>query len=146
MEMSLGFKPTIRCTIFKKIMLSLSYSRINHKQARDKMSEIQITVRHIEATDGIRQHVIDKFSKLDRYDEKFSHPVVVLSVDKGVHFAESKMHIFGHEVFAKCESHDLYQAIDAMVDKLDAQIHKLKSKLQDHHPKNKFKPDRSEEE
>jgi putative sigma-54 modulation protein len=113
------------------------------------MPDIQITVRHIESTEGIRQHVIDKFSKLERYDVQISHPIVVLSVEKGVHFAEGKMHIFGHEVFAKCESHDLYQAIDEMVDKLDAQVHKLKSKLQDHHHKDKHKDineDSSEDE
>ncbi|MDF2529596.1 MAG: sigma 54 modulation protein / ribosomal protein [Gammaproteobacteria bacterium] len=98
--------------------------------------DIQLTGRHIEITDGIRQHVIDKLSKLERYDERLGHPMVVLSVEKGVHFAEAKLHIMGHEIFAKSETHDLYQAIDEMADKLDTQIHKLKSKLQNHHHKN----------
>lgn len=103
------------------------------------MSDIQITGRHIEVTEGIRQHILDKFEKLDRYDESISHPAMVISVDKGVHFAEAKLHIFGHEIFAKSETHDLYQAIDEVIDKLDRQISKLKSKLQDHHHKNNHK-------
>ncbi|MDO8953592.1 MAG: ribosome-associated translation inhibitor RaiA [Gammaproteobacteria bacterium] len=97
------------------------------------MSDIQITGRHLEVTDGIRQHIKDKFSKLERFEEPMTHPMMVIAVDKGVHFAEAKLHIMAHELFAKSESHDLYQAIDEVIVKLNTQISKLKNKLQDHH-------------
>jgi putative sigma-54 modulation protein len=106
--------------------------------------DIQITGRHVEVTEGMRKHVYDKFSKLERYLEQISHPIVILSLEKGVQTAEAKMHILGHEVFAESQTHDLYQAIDEVVDKLDKQISKLKNKLQDHHKKNNHK--NSEEE
>ncbi|MDF2940880.1 MAG: sigma 54 modulation protein / ribosomal protein [Gammaproteobacteria bacterium] len=98
--------------------------------------DIQITGRHVEVTDGMRNHVYDKFSKLERYLEQISHPIVVLTVEKGMQAAEAKLHILGHEIFAESQTHDLYQAIDEVVDKLDKQISKLKSKLQDHHKPN----------
>ncbi|MDF2690512.1 MAG: sigma 54 modulation protein/ribosomal protein [Gammaproteobacteria bacterium] len=97
------------------------------------MLDLQITARHVEITDAIRNHVYDKFKKLERYLEYISHPMMILSIEKGVQTAEAKLHIMGHEIFAESQTHDLYQAIDEVVDKLDKQIGKLKDKLQDHH-------------
>ena len=103
------------------------------------MLDIQITGRHVEVTEGLRKHVFEKFHRLERYLEHISHPSVILSVEKGVQTAEAKLHILGHEIFAESQTHDLYQAIDEVVDKLNKQISKLKSKLQDHHKKSNYR-------
>ena len=57
---------------------------------------------------------------------------MILEVEKDAQKAEATIHVSGADLFAKAESFDMYNSIDQMVNKLDAQIRKHKEKLNDH--------------
>ncbi|GAB6034526.1 ribosome hibernation-promoting factor, HPF/YfiA family [Galenea microaerophila] len=98
--------------------------------------QINITGHHIEITDALRNHVTEKLQKLMRHFDHATRANVILTVEPHkVQRAEVELHVPGANLFAKAETHDMYEAIDTMVDKLDRQIIKYKEKLTDHHQK-----------
>ena len=94
--------------------------------------QIQLTGRHIEITDAIRDFVNTKFGRLERHFDHITQIHVVLKVEKDRHIAEAIVHAPGGELFAESKSDNLYTAIDSVVDKLDRQIIKHKEKIQGH--------------
>ncbi len=91
---------------------------------------MQLTVsgHHIDITDALRQHVSDKFQKLQRHIDHITNIEVTLTVEKEIHKAEANLHISGANIFASSESNDMYSGIDNLADKLDRQIIKHKEK------------------
>lgn len=95
---------------------------------------MQLTVsgHHIDITDALRNHVSDKFDKLQRHIDHITNIEVTLIVEKQTHKAEANLHVSGADLFASSESDDMYAAIDALADKLDRQIIKHKEKHRGH--------------
>lgn len=94
--------------------------------------QLQITGRHVEITDAIREFIDNKFAKLERHFDRITQIHVILSVEKNTHQAEAKVNIAGGEIFAHNEAENMYASIDLLIDKLDRQLLKHKSKVQDH--------------
>ena len=74
---------------------------------------MQLTVsgHHIDITDALRQHVSDKFQKLQRHIDHITNIEVTLTVEKEIHKAEANLHISGANIFASSESNDMYSGI-----------------------------------
>lgn len=91
---------------------------------------MQITVsgHHVEVTPALRDYVNNKLSKLQRHFDNITNTAVTLSVEKLVQKAEANVHVAGADLFATCESEDMYAAIDSLTDKLDRQLIKHKEK------------------
>jgi len=97
------------------------------------MQQIQFTGQNIEITPVLRDFISNKFKKLKRYSESITSTHVILNVDKSTRqIAEAKLHVPGSEIYAKCESDDMYKTIDELVDKLLRQLGKHKGKRSDH--------------
>ncbi|AZG34858.1 MULTISPECIES: ribosome hibernation promoting factor [Shewanella] len=94
--------------------------------------DINLTGRHVEITESLREYVNGKFSKLERHFDQIHNVHVVLHVDKLQQKAEAKIHVNGAEIFAMSENTDMYAAIDALIDKLDRQVIKHKEKYTKH--------------
>ena len=95
--------------------------------------QLNITGRHIDVTDALRNYVTTKVTRLERHYDHITNVQVVLAVSKVGQTAEAIVHAgHGHEIFADAEAEDLYAAIDALSDKLDRQLIKHKEKLADH--------------
>lgn len=94
--------------------------------------QINLTCRHIETTDSLREYVDTKFSKLERHFDHINNVHVILDVEKLAQKAEATLHVNGGELFATSEHNDMYAAIDALIDKLDRQVIKHKQKLTKH--------------
>ena len=98
--------------------------------------QLNITGRHIDVTDALRNYVTTKVARLERHYDHITNVQVVLAVDKAAQMAEAIVHAgHGHEIFADAEADNLYAAIDALSDKLDRQIVKHKEKLANHRAK-----------
>lgn len=96
--------------------------------------QIQVTGHQMEVTPALRDYAVGKVEKLARVFEQNTGAHVVLSVDtKLAHKAECQLNVPGKQLFADAEAADMYAAIDAMIDRLDIQVRKFKSKLTDHH-------------
>ena len=94
--------------------------------------QIEITGHHIEVTEAMRSHVLEKFSRLKKHFDKVLEVHVILSVEKLSQKAEATVHINGANLFAEYTQEDLYTAIDNLVDKLDRQVLKHKEKHLNH--------------
>jgi len=94
---------------------------------------LQITGRHLEVTDSIREFIHEKIARLERHFGHITDIHVILDVVKDTHIAEAKINISGSGIFAESKMSDLYAAIDTLIDKLDRQILKYKEKIKDHH-------------
>jgi len=90
--------------------------------------QINISGHHVELTSALKQYVNEKLSKLQRHFDHITTTDVTLSVEKLVQKAEASIHVAGADLFATCESNDMYTAIDLLTDKLDRQLIKHKEK------------------
>jgi putative sigma-54 modulation protein len=93
--------------------------------------ELNITGRHIDVTPPLREYVRSKLERLARHFDQVLDVKIILSVDKLQQAAEGTLHLAGKTLHAEAQGQDVYAAIDALVDKLDAQIKKHKERLQD---------------
>ena len=94
--------------------------------------QVSVTGHHVEVTDSLRNHVVEKIGKLKRHFDNVTDVHVILTVEKLEKKAEATVQISGAKLFADDVQEDMYQAIDNMVDKLDRQIIKHKEKTGSH--------------
>ena len=94
--------------------------------------QLNLTGRHVEITDSLRDYVNTKFAKLERHFDHINNVHVILDVEKLSQKAEATLHVNGGELFAPTEHQDMYAAIDSLIDKLDRQVIKHKEKLARH--------------
>ena len=108
---------------------------------------LTISGHHLEVTPAIREYVQTKLERIKRHFDHVIDIAVILTVDKlpekeKRQKAEINLHLRGKDLHVESIAHDLYAAIDALVDKLDRQVIKYKTKLQDHqHDAIKYMPE-----
>lgn len=98
---------------------------------------ITITGRHIEVTDSMRDYALEKASKLERFSNRIIDINVIMDIQKLVHSVEVIVKVNDQLIRSLAESEDIYASIDKAVDKAEAQLLKYKSKMNDHHVKNR---------
>ena len=94
--------------------------------------QINISGRHVEVTDSMKEYVTSKLERLNNHHDRITSTNVILSVDKLIQKAEATVHVSGKDVFADASHEDLYAAIDSLADKLDRQLIKHKEKMRSH--------------
>ena len=90
--------------------------------------QVNVSGHHVEVTPALRDYVNTKLSKLQRHFDNITTTQVTLTVEKMIQKAEASVHVAGADLFAACESEDMYTAIDLLTDKLDRQVIKHKEK------------------
>lgn len=92
---------------------------------------ISIRGQQIEVTDALRDYVDKKLGRLEKYFDAppSSDGTVTLSVARGVHTVEVTIPLPGVLLRAEDRSDDMYASIDAVLDKLERQIRKHKTKI-----------------
>jgi len=97
---------------------------------------MQITIKghQINVTPALRQHAESKMERLNRHFDHLHELSIVLSIEKLLHKAEATILVSGKAMHADAVAADMYSAIDALADKLTAQVRKHKEKLTNHHP------------
>ncbi|MBE1276260.1 MULTISPECIES: ribosome hibernation promoting factor [Enterovibrio] len=94
--------------------------------------QINLTGHHVEITESLREYVMQKFDKLERFFEHINNVHVVLNVEKLQQIAEATLHVNNGEIHAKADSENMYAAIDSLTDKLVKQLNKHKEKMNHH--------------
>lgn len=95
--------------------------------------QIHLTGDNVEVTPAIRSYTEEKLGKLGRHFNKITGIHVILNIEKLMQIAEATVLIKGEELHARAESENMYNAIDALLDKLDRQLLRHKEKLKNHH-------------
>lgn len=97
------------------------------------MLPIQISGHGVEITPTIHDFIHKKFSRVQKHFEQITSSHIFLMVNKLEQVAEAKLHIPGHEIYARAKSEDMYKTIDLLVDKLIRQLDKHKGKYDKNH-------------
>ena len=101
--------------------------------------QIAISSRKTVVTPRLEEVVHEKIGRLERFLDGMDRAEVHFAEEKNPRqadrkeFCEVTMHGHGHHVRAKVNAPDPYTAIDLAVDKLEHQLHKLKTKLVSRH-------------
>lgn len=89
----------------------------------------QIRGKNIQVSEALREYVEKRLGKLDKYFENNPEAIVTLIVEKERHRVEVTMPINGYILRGEEESNDMYACIDLVVDKLEKQIKKYRTRL-----------------
>ena len=93
---------------------------------------LMITGRHVAVTPALREYVETRMERLDRYGLKLGTLQILLSLEKFHHVAEVVGVVQGRRLQAKTSTEEMYASIDEVVDKLGAQLRKLKERKTNH--------------
>lgn len=86
--------------------------------------------KNIEITDALRSIVEKKLSKLDKYFGENVNATATMSVERNLQKIEVLIPFNNVMLRAEEKNDDMYSAIDLVLDKLEGQIRKQKTKLQ----------------
>ena len=105
---------------------------------------IIIRGKHIELTDALKEYVNKRVGKLTKYSDDFMDVQVTLLVERDRHRVEVTAPLQGIILRGEEETDDMYSSIDMVVEKLERQIDKYRTRidkrlrtkvLKDHEPK-----------
>ncbi|MCI9006286.1 MAG: ribosome-associated translation inhibitor RaiA [Lachnospiraceae bacterium] len=92
---------------------------------------IIISGKNIDITDGLRQAVEDKLSKLERYFTPETDVIVTLSIEKERQKIEVTIPVKGNIIRSEQVSNDMYVSIDLVEEVIERQLKKYKNKIID---------------
>ncbi|MCE5294768.1 MAG: ribosome-associated translation inhibitor RaiA [Chlamydiales bacterium] len=102
----------------------------------DQGYNIMVTGRHVHVTDAMKAYAEDKLSKLERFGDRIIDIAVTMDIQKLEHKVDIVMK-YGHTLIkSHAASSDMYVSIDQAAAKLQTQLRKYKTRLNDHHAKN----------
>ena len=92
----------------------------------------QLTGHHVEVTEALKEFTEKKLERLKAHASSITHIHIVFSVDKLNHTAEGQIAVPGQTLQASATDENMYNAVDALVDKLSRQLTKYKEKHSSH--------------
>ena len=90
--------------------------------------DITVTFRHIDPSESLKSYAEEKISKINKYIDFPIEAHIVLAVEKFRHTADITLNVNGTMIKAMEETKDMYSAIDQVMDKIEKQIKKYRSK------------------
>jgi putative sigma-54 modulation protein len=103
--------------------------------------DVTVSSRNVEVSQALRAAAEEKIGRLSRFLDGMERAEVHFSEERNPRITDKEvcevtLEGHGHFVRAKVAAHDKFVAVDRAVDKLEHQLHKLKTKLQRRsHPK-----------
>lgn len=91
--------------------------------------KVTVVSKNIEITEGLRDGIERKISKLEKYFEKEVEAKVTVAVQKNAHIVEVTIPFSGIMLRAEEATDDMYKSVDLVEEKLVRQIRKQKTKL-----------------
>ena len=90
-----------------------------------------ISGKNIDVTEGLKNAVYDKLSKLEKYFAEDAVAQVTFSVEKDRQKIEVTIPMKGHIIRAEQVSDDMYVSIDLVLEVIERQVNRHKKKLID---------------
>lgn len=90
---------------------------------------IHVRGKNIEITPALKDYVAKRVGKVTKYFEALGDITVILTVEKGRHIVEVTVPINGMLLRGEEATTDMYASIDLVIEKLEKQIEKYKTKL-----------------
>jgi len=94
------------------------------------MATFTIRGKNIDVTPALRDYVEKRVGKVTKYFDKVGEITVLLTVTKGRHIVEVTVPVQGVLLRGEEATMDMYTSIDLVIEKLERQIHKHKTKIE----------------
>lgn len=101
--------------------------------------EVDISGRHFQVTEGLKDHILSKIQKIEKYSLKIESAHVILEIQKFAHIAEIVLAGKKLRMKAKQKSLDMYAAFDKSFHNIELQLGRAHDRIKDHTPKKKGK-------
>jgi len=98
--------------------------------------DITVTFRHMDPTESLKTYAEEKVSKINKILDSPSEAHIVLGVEKFRHIADVTFNVNGARIKAVEETGDMYSAIDRVMDKIETQVKRHRSKIRKRTPGN----------
>jgi putative sigma-54 modulation protein len=98
----------------------------------DEGYNIQITGRHIEVTNSMKDYAMEKISKIEKLRNRITDINVIMDIQKYEHRAEIILKVDHIRITSRASSDDMYASIDKAVNKIESQLRRYKTKVQNH--------------
>lgn len=97
--------------------------------------QVTTTFRHMEQSDALKSYAEEKLDRVTKYIDEPITVQVYFSVEKKIrHIVEIVIIAKGISTKASEATHDMYAAIDAVIDKIERQLKRYKEKIKAHKP------------
>jgi len=103
------------------------------------LMKVNVSGKNLNVTQALKDYAEKKVGRLERFFDADVEAQVTLSVEKERHIVEVTMPINGILLRGETETNDMYSSIDLVVDKLEKQIEKYKTKISRSVKKTPFK-------
>jgi putative sigma-54 modulation protein len=91
---------------------------------------VNITFRHMEGTEAIKEHVTKKVERARKYLQGPCEAHVVMSTERHLHRCDVTINAAGWTFKGAEETEDMYTSVDKVMDKVERQIRKMKGREQ----------------
>jgi ribosome hibernation promoting factor len=95
--------------------------------------DIKVIGRHVQVTDAMKNYAIEKVSKIERFQNRILEVIITLDVQKLLHIVDIVVKVNHTKIKSHYTGDNMYASIDLAVDKLQRQLSRYKSRIQDHH-------------
>ncbi|TYQ15053.1 UNVERIFIED_CONTAM: putative sigma-54 modulation protein [Acetivibrio alkalicellulosi] len=89
-----------------------------------------VSGKNIDVTQALKERAIKKVGKLDKFFHKDAEAHITMSVEKNRQIVEVTIPFNGGVLRAEEENHDMYASIDKVVDTLERQMRRNKTKIE----------------
>lgn len=94
--------------------------------------DVDITGRHFDVSDGLRDHALKKITKLDKYSLKIEAAHVIFEVQKISHICEIVLRGKNLRMTSVQNTSDMYTSFDAAVTNLQKQLSRYHERIKDY--------------
>ncbi len=96
--------------------------------------DIQITGKQMTVTEGMKEHLKEKISKLEHYAPKLVKSHAILKKEKYLFVAEITLLAKNFRAYGDAKSKDnMFSAIDQAYTRIEKQLKRFREKVKDHH-------------
>ncbi len=90
--------------------------------------QISVTFRHVDSSEALKDYVIKKLGKMDKYIDTPLEANVVLGIEKFRHQADITVMGDGLKIKGREETGDMYSAIDLALEKIEKQLKRCRER------------------
>ena len=102
--------------------------------------ETTFTFRHIDPSEGLKQHALDKLQKLDKYKVQPLHAHVIFTTERFQHVVEITLTAHGVQYVSLEKEKDMYASLDLAMQKIERQLKRHKERIKGHHKQHDLVP------
>lgn len=96
---------------------------------------INVTGRHVQVTDAMKDYAMEKVSKIDRFSQRIIDVNITMDIQKLEHRVDIVLKVDHIKIKAQAITDNMYASIDKATDKISEQLRRYKNKIQEHHVK-----------